>query len=216
KLNILCDELHKEFGISVQSVVNIGNVSREILKICQEENCGMIIMGTQGYSAIEMLFIGSNTIKVLGDSDVPVMSVRKPANKHGYKNIILPIDESSHSRQKVGIAIEIAKEFGARLHILGFSEGEDTGFHDKLVNIYSQIDKLASQNNVTTVHETVVNPENNVNTTLEYTSNVNGDLIIIMSDQNKELSGLLLGPYSSQLINSAEVPVLTLNPVEQG
>lgn len=216
KLNLLCKELHKEFGINIQSVVSIGNISREIIRICSEENCGMIIMGTQGYSALEMLFIGSNTIKVLGDSDVPVMSVRKPANKNGYKNIILPIDESSHSRQKVGIAIEIAKEFGARLHVLGFSEGEDTSFHDKLVNIYSQIDKLAVQKNVTTIHKTLVSPDNNVNATLAYTSDVNGDLIVIMSDQNKELSGLFLGAYSSQLINSAEVPVLTLNPVQQG
>ncbi|MFN5182324.1 MAG: universal stress protein [Bacteroidota bacterium] len=216
KLEDLAGQLHKEFGIAVNYQVSTGNVSKEILKICEEEKCGMIIMGTQGYSALEMIFIGSNTIKVLGDSDVPVMSVRTPASKNGYKNIILPIDESSHSRQKVNIAIEMAREFGAKLHVLGIVDSEDSSFNGKLDVIFKQIENIAGDKNVTCSRHRLINPDNKAESTLKFTNEVNGDLLVIMSDQNTELSGLFLGPYSSQLINSAKIPVLTLNPVALG
>ena len=216
KLDDLCKELHKEFGIVVSGSVSTGNISREILKICEENNCGMIIMGTQGYSALEMIFIGSNTIKVLGDSEVPVMSVRTPANKNGYKNIILPIDESSHSRQKVNIGLQMAREFGAKLHVLGIVGSEDSSFNDKLTNIFSQIEKIAEDRSVITSRHKIIDPKNRAEATIEFADRVSGDLMIIMSDQDTELSGLFLGPYSSQLINSSKIPVLTLNPVESG
>ena len=216
KLEDLCRQLHKEFGIDIKCEVSTGNISQEILKICKEENCGMIIMGTQGYSALEMIFIGSNTIKVLGGSSVPVMSVRTPAHKNGYKNIVLPIDESSHSRQKVNLAIEMAREFGAHLHILGITDADHSSFEDKLKVIFGQIEKIAKQSHVVATHDILKNPDNKAKSTLEYTEKVKGDLLVIMSDQKTELSGLFLGPYSSQLINAAKIPVLTLNPEELG
>jgi nucleotide-binding universal stress UspA family protein len=117
KLETMAEELRHEYGISIQTEVITGNVAIEIVKTAEETKCGLIIMGTQGYSALEMIFIGSITMKVLGASKIPVMSVRTPAGKHGYKNIVLPIDSSQHSRQKVNIAIELCHDFGAHLHV---------------------------------------------------------------------------------------------------
>ena len=171
-------------------------------------------MGTQGYSALEMIFIGSNTMKVLGASKNPVMSVRTPASENGYRNIVLPIDSSTHSRQKVNLAIELCHDFGARLHVIGMTDDMDSSFEMKLGVIFNQIEKIADVRKVFVSTSIIRNPDNNAKATLKYAEEVNGDLIIIMSDQDVEYTGIFLGPYASQVINFSKVPVLTVMPVQ--
>jgi nucleotide-binding universal stress UspA family protein len=214
KLEILAHEIREEFGIPVACEVSSGNVSMEIVKICKEEKCGLVVMGTQGYSALEMIFIGSNTMKVLGASSVPVMSVRSITNENGYRNVILPIDSSAHSRQKVNLAIELCHDYGAQLHVLGLSDGENSSFEMKLGVIFDQIAEIAESRKVFTTHKIISNSSNKAKSTLKYTEEVNGDLIIIMSDQEVEYTGIFLGPYASQVINYAKVPVLTVMPTQ--
>jgi nucleotide-binding universal stress UspA family protein len=212
KLEQLAADLRNEFGIPVLTEVSTGNVSLEVVKICEEEKCGLVVMGTQGYSALEMIFIGSNTMKVLGASKVPVMSVRTPESENGYRNIVLPLDSSTHSRQKVNLAIELCHDFGSQLHVVGMTDSDESSFEMKLGVIFNQIEKLAEERKVYTTTKILHNPDNKAKATLKYTEEVNGDLIIIMSDQDVEYTGIFLGPYASQVINYSKVPVLTVMP----
>jgi nucleotide-binding universal stress UspA family protein len=212
RLEAMAAELRKEFGVPIATEVSSGNVSMEIVKISKEENCGLVVMGTQGYSALEMIFIGSNTMKVLGGSKIPVMSVRTEANKNGYKNIVLPIDSSQHSRQKVNLAIELCHDFGAHLHVLGLTDDYDSNFEMKLNVIFEQIEELAKKRNVAATHKMMINPDNKAKATLKYAEEVKSDLVIIMSDQDVEYTGIFLGPFASQIINFSKIPVLTVMP----
>ena len=212
RLETLASDLKREYGIPVTTEVATGNVSMEIVKAAEETKCGLIVMGTQGYSALEMIFIGSNTMKVLGASKIPVMSVRTPASKHGYKHIVLPIDSSQHSRQKVNIAIELCHDFGAHLHVVGMTDSTDSNFEMKLNVIFRQIEEFAAKRNVVCTHKLINNPSNKAKATLQFADEVKGDLILIMSDQDVEYTGIFLGPFASQVINFAKMPVLTIMP----
>jgi len=214
RLEELAKELHKEYGIIVHALISTGNISIEIVKICNNQKCGLIVMGTQGYSAIEMVFIGSNTLKVLGASKVPIMSVRTIANKTGYRNIVIPIDSSLHSRQKVNLAIELCRDFGAHLNILGMTDETDSNFEMKLGVIFKQIKELAEKRNVGVSCQLETNISNRAKATLAYTEKVKGDMIIIMSDQDVEYTGIFLGQYEQQIVNFSTVPVLTVIPNE--
>jgi nucleotide-binding universal stress UspA family protein len=214
RLEELAKELHKEYGIIVHALISTGNISIEIVKICNNQKCGLIVMGTQGYSAIEMVFIGSNTLKVLGASKVPIMSVRTITNKTGYRNIVIPIDSSLHSRQKVNLAIELCRDFGAHLNILGMTDETDSNFEMKLGVIFKQIKELAEKRNVGVSCQLETNISNRAKATLAYTEKVKGDMIIIMSDQDVEYTGIFLGQYEQQIVNFSTVPVLTVIPNE--
>jgi nucleotide-binding universal stress UspA family protein len=58
----------------------------------------------------------------------------------------------------------------------------------------------------------VRNSENLADDTLEFADEVDAHLIIIMSEQEKTLRGLFLGPYAQQLVNVSTRPVLTIPP----
>ena len=84
-------------------------------------------MGTHGANGIGEFFIGSNAHKTVTLAPCPVITVQGNSKKLGFRKIILPIDDSIHSRQKVNYAITIAKKYAAKIDILGLIEkGEGT------------------------------------------------------------------------------------------
>ncbi len=127
------------------------------------------------------------------------------------KNILLPIDSSEHSRQKVNSAIKIANAFGAKLNVLGLLGKYEDNYEYKLKVILPQIKKLASKEHVMCASE-IDRAVNRAQKTLEYADKMKADLIIIISDQKEGLSSLILGSYAHQLINNSQVPVLSIPP----
>lgn len=54
----------------------VGDAGGAIVKLAQEGNYDLIIMGSHGRGALKSLFLGSVTVKVLSNSRVPVLVVR--------------------------------------------------------------------------------------------------------------------------------------------
>lgn len=69
-------KIGEEAGIKVEPVFRKGRPAEEILEYAEENNIGLIIMGTQGLTGLKKFLIGSVTEKVLRHSKVPVMIVR--------------------------------------------------------------------------------------------------------------------------------------------
>ncbi len=211
KMEKIAKEISDEHGVKVTPKVVIGNITSTISEMAEENDAGLIIMGTHGSDSTSDFFLGSNSYRVLTNSAIPVMTVRHEVPDLQYKNILLPIDSSDHSRQKVNSAIKIAEKLGAKLHILGLLGRSEENYEYKMKVIIPQIEKLASKNHVMCTSE-IGKDSNRVETTLEYADKVNADLIIIMSDQKAGISELILGTYAHQLINRSGVPVLSFPP----
>jgi nucleotide-binding universal stress UspA family protein len=210
KIEKIAEKIRKENNLTVVSKVVLGNIVSEISEMADETEVGLIIMGTHGSDSTGDFLLGSNSYRVLNNSRIPVMTVRHEISDLKYKNILLPIDSSDHSRQKVNSAIKIAEKLGARLHILGLLGEYEDNYEYKLKVILPQIEKLASKEHVLcTTH--IDRDSNLVDKTLEYADKVNADLIVIMSDQRAGIARIL-GTYAHQLINNARVPILSFPP----
>jgi nucleotide-binding universal stress UspA family protein len=211
KLEKLADDLRTSSGLKVTSLVSVGNITDEINNIAEELKVGLIIMGTQGSDSHNQLFLGSNSYKVLTQSDIPVMTIRAKAGDDGIHNILLPIDSSEHSRQKVNSAIRVAKKFGAKLHVLGILGTDEDNYEYKLNVILPQIKKLADEEHVNCETE-ICHTDKRVEKTLDFAYRMKTDLIIIMSDEKDGLASFILGTYAHQLINSSRIPVMSIPP----
>jgi len=211
KLHKLAEKLREGNNLKVTTRVSIGNVTTEISEIADEYKVGLIIMGTQGSDSSNDLFLGSNSYRVLTKSHIPIMTIRLDSAHDGYSNILLPIDSSDHSRQKVNSAIKIADKFGARLHVLGLLGTDEENYGYKLNVILPQIKKLANKDHVL-CSAVIDRVTDRAEKTLEYAEKINADLIIIMSDEKVEFSNLILGTYAHQLINNSRIPVLSIPP----
>lgn len=212
KLNELADSVRSEYGVSVNTIVSLGNPTKEIINNSKEINANLIVMGTHGYSPLEELVIGSNTLKVITKSACPVMTMSENASRFGYKNILIPIDTSGHSRQKVNYSIELAKIFSAHLHVVGLIGQSDSNEEAGMNVVMGQIKKMAADKSVNCTTEVLNNVKNRADATIKHAEKVKADLMIIMTDQEAEISGFFLGPYSQQIIHHSKVPVIAITP----
>ncbi|MCE3225801.1 MAG: universal stress protein UspE [Bacteroidetes bacterium] len=214
KLVQLAQDLKNEYGIRTECIIKTGSPSSEIVATAKEIDASLIVMGTHGYSPLEELVIGSVALKVLTKSLCPTMAMSSEADHKGYNKILLPIDTSAHTRQKVNYTLEMAKKFSAVVHavaVLGVGEDDEKS---KIELILHQIEKLAKEKGVTYHSDVLTNVKNRATATVNYTEKVDADMMVIMTDQDAEISGFFLGPYAQQVIHLSKVPVIAIKPEE--
>lgn len=214
KLDELASGIKKDYGVNVTTAVATGNPTSEIVKFAKEIGAGMIVMGTHGYSAWEDLTIGSNALKVITKSPCPVMTMSEHVTKLGYKNIILPIDNSPHSRQKVVLTLELAKYFAAHVHIVGVLATNEENEKGPMEVMLRQVETAAKDKGLNYTTKLIEKVKNRAVAIVNYCHDVKGDLITIMTDQDAEVSGFFLGPFALQVIHHAKAPVLSIKPEE--
>jgi nucleotide-binding universal stress UspA family protein len=212
KLEEVAAVIRQNYGVPVTTVVNTGNPTTEIIKFAKEISAGLIVMGTHGYSAWEDLTIGSNALKVITKSPCPVMTMSQFADKVGYSKIVLPIDTSEHTRHKVVFAIELAKEFSARICAVGLLADDEGSKKPAMEVMLNQVAEAAQAKGVMCETELMEDVKNRAVATVQYCQKVGGDVITIMTDQDAEISGFFLGNYALQVIHHAKVPVISVKP----
>ncbi|MBK9284135.1 MAG: universal stress protein [Sphingobacteriaceae bacterium] len=214
KLNDLAKDVSKKYGIKVDCIIKTGSPSTEIVDVAKEINASLIIMGTHGYSPMEELLIGSVAMKVLTKSHCPTMAMSSVADHKGYNKIVMPIDTSSHTRQKVNYTIQMAKEFSAAVHVVGLLGKDEQDEKAATEVILKQINDIAIKSGVQVHIELQTNVKNRATATVEFANAVNADLIVIMTDQDNEVSGIFLGPYAQQVIHKSKCPIVAITPVD--
>ena len=130
------------------------------------------------------------------------------ATHSGYNKIILPIDNTVNSRQKVNFTLEFAKKFGATVYAVALLASDEESDKPSLELVLHQIQTLAKEKAVAFHSDILMNVKNRATATVNYIEKNEGDLVIIMTDQDAELSGFFLGPYSQQIIHLSKVPVI--------
>lgn len=211
KLENLAGDIRKEFGVKVTSLVSLGHITSEIVAVADEHKADLIVMGTHGGDSKSSLLLGSNAYRVLAKANCPVLTVRDNTPKVGYANIVLPIDSTSHTRQKVVPTLQFAEKFASKIHILGIlSPGEENEKH-KLEVVIGQIEKMAAKSKLAS-DSLILTTEDSSEKILKYAAKTKSDLISIMSDQNGGVSAIL-GQFAHHIINDSKIPVLTFKPV---
>ena len=211
KLQQLTEKLHHDSGMKVTFRIENGKIYKKIVAIAEEVNCDIIIMGTHGVSGFQDFLVGSNTYRVVNSAPCPVISVQVHSKKIGFKDIVLPIDNSYSSRQKVKFAVEIAKHYNSIIHIAGIMTMSDVDLQRKFEVKIHQVQGYLEEHEIAHTVK-IFKTDNSPAATLTYSNQINADLLIIMTEQ--EGSGVFMGNYAQQLINQSKIPVLSIRPSE--
>jgi nucleotide-binding universal stress UspA family protein len=110
-------------GTQLRRVVVEGDPSACIVEFAHNEGCGLIVMPTHGYGPFRRFILGSNTAKVLHDSDCPVwtgvhLEDAPAAPSIPIRRIVCAVDLGGQSANALCWAAGMAREFGARLTLL--------------------------------------------------------------------------------------------------
>ncbi len=214
KLTELANSIHLNHGIKKPETILLqGNISDTIVETAENIKADIIVMGTHGTSGWVDFFIGSNTYKVVTQSSCPVLSVQQHAPKNGFRKIVLPIDDSIPSRQKVVHAVEFAKHYGAIIHVVGLITVDEPEMHKKFDIMMNQVNEYLKKNDVPFENKILVG-SNIAKLTMKYANDIGADLIMIMTEQEESVTGFIVGPYAQQVVNHSPIPVLSITPQE--
>ena len=213
RMDTIQKRIEKEFNMTPEVFIITGNVDSEIINFSKNKNIDLIVMGTHGTSGYTELFIGSNAQRVVTLSDIPVLTIQKEKKKVGFSNILLPIDDSLHSREKVNLAINIADLFGAQINILGLPHTSNKKELDKFKIKLESVEKIVHADNLP-YKTTITQGHNLAQSAMDYAVKNQCDLIVINSGHESRTTGIFLGAFAQQIVNHSKIPVLSFKHTE--
>lgn len=217
KLDELIEATEKNEGVKADKVVAHGSVYEKVSEVAEMLNARFIVMGTNGGSTggVRRRFIGSNALRVVRESTVPVITIKGKHHRDGCKNIVVPLDLTKETREKVAKAIEFAKMYGADIRIVSVLFTTDEFIVNRLTRQLSQVKGFIEKAGVRCTAEIIkgIKGEESLGQIIiDYSNKVEGDLLLIMTQQETEMTDLFVGSAAQEIINKSDVPVLSIVP----
>ncbi len=213
KMKKQAEELTKTNSIKVSYEARLGNIFDDIGAAANDLKAKLIIMGTHGVRGMQHI-TGSYAIKVITHSSVPFIVVQERGFRNGYKNLVLPFDLTKDSKQKLSLAINIAKVFNSKVHII-YPQETDT-FVVNAINNNVSLAKSELRNNQIEFDVKMADEKGNfVKQFLSYAASKDADLIAVVNSQEMGFPEILAGTDERQIIsNDAQIPTMILNPIK--
>lgn len=207
-------EVEKRSGIRATSMVSKGSIYEEVVRVAELTGANFIVMGTNGSDSIRKRFIGSNALRVVRESRVPVITIKGKPKHTGFRRIVLPLDLSKETREKVNMAVSLSRYFQAEIKVVSVLLTDDEEVLNRLNQILNQVSEFLDKAEVKHSTELVkpVDPDNLGQEVVEYTRSVEGDLIMIMTQQETNFTEMFIGSAAQEVINNSDIPVCSIVP----
>ncbi len=198
----------------IDFIIREGKVYKEIVNQAKESDAWLIVAGTHGSSGFEEFWIGSNANRIVSAAPCPVITIRAGVNiGRNLAKIVVPMDSSMETRQKIPYVAELALMFDAEVHLLMLFTTTVENVRRTIRSYTKQAVKYLKEHEVKCV--TVEKDSENITiSAIEYAQSIDANLIAIMTEQEKTAANLWLGPYAQQMVHHSPIPVLSIHPTE--
>lgn len=211
----ISSELIKERKVRVTHMVRDGNVFNTINAMAERIRAAFIVMGVHGRKGIQHL-TRTYPYKVACRASVPVLVVKDKHDHVGFQNIVVPVDFSKRSIQKITQAIRFSKVFGAKVRVFGFLSSENKA---KIINkeaLLKSVTDIFQEQKVPVSTDLVVDPGSAwPEALLSFSGSVNADLIMIVAERGGRIQDIFSSNYTERILDNSDIPILTIMPVAE-
>lgn len=211
RLQNLAETMSTTHSVHCSIECRTGVVCDTIVKAANEFNADVIVMGTHATSGIRAYFMGSEAYRVVETAQCPVLTVPNHRKWTDFKEIIFPVRPIPGSIEKYDITRAISLKNNAHLTVLGLFDRYDELKNEILTSV---VDTLKSQ----LMHDEIngevllLKTDSVTHTIQQKISERHADLVVVTADTNTASQYSLFGPFVQQIINHANVPVLSIRP----
>jgi nucleotide-binding universal stress UspA family protein len=213
ELQRLAKETTDKFGVRTDTMIVHGKIYEEIQKVAKKLKCSFIVMGTGGSVGIKK-FIGSNALRVIREATCPVITIKGKKHRTGCKHILLPLDLSEETKEKVNKAIDFAKIYGSTINLMTVLTTDDEFITNKLKRQMNQVEQFIVQHNVNCTVE-FVEGSDVAEEVMKHAKKIKADIVMIMTQQEMYWTDMFIGSEAQQIINHCDIPVLSIRPKER-
>ncbi|NNE32594.1 MAG: universal stress protein [Winogradskyella sp.] len=193
-------------GITIHETVKADITFNEIKDSCKEFDIDLIVMGSHGASGLKEMFVGSNAEKVVRTSEVPVLVIKNEHNHFNVSDFVFASDFKNDNKKTYEQAVNFAKAFNAKIHLLMVNTANDfMTSYDAQARINDFIAGQSYDNYTITVHNDTTVEQGILN----FSKDINADLIGISTHGRQGIAHFFNGSLSEDLVNHAKRPVIT-------
>lgn len=176
-----------------------------------ENNIDLIVLPVRAKGSDVGIVSSSEANSIIDYLERMVLSVPAGTKEFKFDKVVVPIDTSFETRQKVPYAEALAQAFGSTIHVLGVSNDKSKDAEVTVQNYARQVCRNIEERGLN--YEMEMNLGGNpTDVTLEYAEKVGANLIVIMTEQESNLVSFFSGKYSEQMVKKAGIPVLSIHP----
>ncbi len=207
------DKLHKlerkaeSIGVEACGSLVFNTGIEEIQKYINKNNSLLVVMGTHGQKGLERV-IGTNTLKVINKSSVPVLAVKPPYQPVVPKNWVIVSDFQDESLEGFNTLMELAKSLEASVDALYVNTpyyfAETPEIHEKMDKFLNRYPEMAGKRKIIDAH----NEERGIGA---FAKDCNCELIAVITHGRVGLSPLFRRSITERILNNLDLPVLSLN-----
>jgi nucleotide-binding universal stress UspA family protein len=209
-------------GLNIDSRFQLGRVYTAILGLAAELHSDFIVMGTRSTNPSDnhqKPMVGRNTSRVIRMSKCPVITIGGNQLPLNGNSVLLPLDLTKITRQKISWAIKMAGIYGAGIKAVSALWSQNNP--EIVARLFLQMEQVketieaAGIKCTTKIIETPAGEKTSVPVLLDYAKQ-EGDieLIIIMTQQEWALVDYFVGSHAQEFIRNAEIPVMSVVPEE--
>ena len=193
-------------GLDVEDSVQFHKAYDGIIDESQKQDIDLIVMGSRGTSGLEEMLIGSNTEKVVRNSKIPVLVIKREVDNFKIENIVFASNFEQKNKVAFQKILDFTAIFNSRLHLLkintihNFETTKDSS--DAIRNFINEFD----------LGDYTLNIYNDVSVEkgiLNFANIIDADVILLNTSGRRGLAHLFTGSIGEDLANHAKLPVIT-------
>ena len=221
-LSTLANDIQQKTGIEVRPVIQKGKAYEEILKAADSYNAAMIAMSTHTHvedDHTQKHTMGVTTNRVIRESKVPVFTFNSNVRLKPINKILLPLDLTVETKQKVTNAIHLALRFDADIDIVSILWSTIVDIKMDLEQQLEQVKTFIEEDGISCTAKLIQSDggaRDLAASILKYANSVDSDLILIMTQQETKLVEFFVGSAAQTIIRLSNVPVMSIIPKELG
>lgn len=215
KLKELADEVHNKSGLKVNTLIERGKLVDVIIEKSEELKSEFIIVGTKSTKDFVERIVGTNALRLIREAKCPVITIKGTSHREGCKNIVLPLDLTKETREKVAYAVHFAKYFGSTIHACTMSSSTDSYFVNRLKGQLTQVEDFIKKEGVECKTQFLFTESGNAEmgkSLIDFSNRIEADLLIIMTQQETDVIKYFIGSLAKEIIHNSEVPVMSIVP----
>lgn len=193
-----------------------GKVYDRILETAAAINAKLLIMGCNSAGDYKNRFLGSNSLRIMRSCPVPVLSSNQHSQLSKFKNVILPIDLSKETKDKLSKAVALAKlDPNMVLNIITVVFDADEFLINRLGQQLVKVKSIIEKSKVKYTAEIIrssLGYESLGEIIADYSRKIEGDVIMLMTQQEISHTPYFVSSLAQEIINISEVPVMTIAP----
>ncbi len=196
--------------VKVTPIVKHFKVFSEVNDVAKEHDASLIVMGSHGTSGFKEFFVGSNTERVVRNSEIPVLVIKNEIKDINFSTAVFATSFEEDNVRPYLNATSMFKSLGTKL-ILLYVNLPNEHFKSS-VEIEKKIAEflITADGNLDRINDVAYQADYTVEQgVINYANKVGADIIAIPTHGRKGISHFFAGSIGEDIANHSPLPVMT-------